>query len=137
MFDNVNKVLKEISGSALWDEKSGMDFDYITALEENNAEVCKNILNTSSSTGDSITLQELLTIPFNTAKEKIMLLSFKRRLELLEECNKLNEHYSVYMSAFGKEGVPKDEQVSESQFRSVLGKVKHMDIIVNWLYGIY
>ncbi len=34
------------------------------------------------------------------------------------------------------EGIDKDEQLSPESFRALLGKIKHIEIIQNWLYGI-
>ena len=59
----------------------------------------------------------------------------KNRLDILTEIDKLRIHYYNALGNYG-EGVARDEQLSPEEFRSLLGKIKHIEIIQNWLYGI-
>lgn len=83
----------------------------------------------------NMTVDELLKLPFNNAQKTVAQFSMKKRIDVLEEMNKLRTHYYSQLNRYG-EGIPKDEQISPNEFRSILGKIKHIEIVQNWLYGI-
>lgn len=83
----------------------------------------------------NMSADELLHLPFNSAQKAVTQFSMKKRLDMLDSLNSLRDHYYDQTSRFG-ENVPKEEQISPIEFRALLGKIKHIEIVQNWLYGI-
>lgn len=84
---------------------------------------------------ENMTFDELLKLPFNEAQKAISFFSMEKRIKMLDELTTRRSHYYNQTAKFG-EGIPKDEQLSPEAFRSLLGKIKHIEIMQNWLYGI-
>lgn len=85
---------------------------------------------------DSINLETILTINFMAAKEVIDQMTIAKRIAMLEDLSKYRIQLYDSFSRYGEKGVPRDEQLSAEDFRMLLGRVKHLEIIQNWLYGI-
>ncbi|MFI3171142.1 MAG: hypothetical protein R3Y58_02040 [Eubacteriales bacterium] len=83
----------------------------------------------------SKTLDDLLHCNFAEAERTIKAMPLSKRIAILEDLNKHRAYLYNSISSYG-EKVPLDEQVSAKTFRSVLGKIKHVEILQNWLYGI-
>ena len=85
---------------------------------------------------DSINLETILTTNFMAAKEVIDQMTIAKRIAMLEDLSKYRIQLYDSFSRYGEKGVPRDEQLSAEDFRMLLGRVKHLEIIQNWLYGI-
>lgn len=77
---------------------------------------------------------ELVKLPFEEAQKTIERMEMAKRIAMLDELTTLRKFY--YEETRRYCGVSKDELISASEFRSLLGKIKHLEILQNWLYGI-
>jgi len=112
--------------------------EFNTFLEIDDAELIhlQNIENVAMDTYiEKMTFDELLKLPFYKAQEVINSFSMEKRIKILDELTTRRSYYYEQTSKFG-EGIDKDEQLSPESFRALLGKIKHIEIIQNWLYGI-
>jgi hypothetical protein len=82
----------------------------------------------------NITFDQLTKFTFNRAKEIISHMSLSKRINILKELDKhllylyqSTKQYNDQM--FGKSLPPKT-------FLSIMGKIKHLEILQLWLYGI-
>lgn len=77
---------------------------------------------------------ELVKLPFTEAQKTIERMDMAKRIAMLDELTTLRKFYYEETKRYC--GVSKDELLSASEFRSLLGKIKHLEILQNWLYGI-
>jgi hypothetical protein len=91
-------------------------------------------LNKIEEWAESITFDQLTKLTFDKAHRAIGKISMKNRIKLLNELDRrlvylyeCTKGYNDIM--FGKSMPPKD-------FFSIMGKIKHLEIIQNWLFGI-
>lgn len=82
----------------------------------------------------NITMDKLTKLSFNTAHQVIQRLNIPTRIRLLNDLDKrllslytATKHYNDKM--FGESMPPKD-------FLTIMGKIKHLEILQSWLYGI-
>lgn len=85
---------------------------------------------------EGITLQDIVNTNFTNSKQTIDQMPLAKRIELLEELHKYRDYLYECASRYGAEGLPREEQLSASDFRIVLGRIKHLEIVQNWLYGV-
>lgn len=132
----MSKLWSDIADMGLWTEKSNIDFDTFNALITNDRAELEDLLSKQWDDVEIETMQldDLLKMPFNQAKQVITNFSMKNRLRLLQDLNKRKEHYYVQTSRFC--GVSKEDLITATEFRSILGKIKHMEVLMNWFYGI-
>lgn len=83
-----------------------------------------------------LTLEDLLKQPFDVAHKYINQFTMVKRINMLNKLTDYRNHLYNETGKFGAEGLPKEEQLSAKNFRSLLGKIKHLEILQNWLYGI-
>ena len=84
---------------------------------------------------EKMTLDDLLKLPFTEAQKAVEVFSMEKRIKMLDVLTERRLYYYEQTARFG-EGVPKDEQLSPEMFRSLISKIKHIEIVQNWLYGI-
>ena len=77
---------------------------------------------------------ELVKLPFEEAQKTIERMEMAKRIAMLDELTTLRKFYYEETKRYC--GVSKDELISASEFRSLLSKIKHLEILQNWLYGI-
>lgn len=85
---------------------------------------------------DSITLETIMASNFMSAKEIIDQMTIAKRIAILNDLSEYRIQLYDSFSRYGEKGVPRDEQLSAEDFRMLLGRVKHLEILQNWLYGI-
>lgn len=85
---------------------------------------------------DGITLTEIMSIQFMEAKKRIDQMTLAKRIALLEDVHAYRDQLYEGVDRYGKEGLSKDEQLSASDFRILMGRIKHLEILQGWLYGI-
>lgn len=81
-------------------------------------------------------LEAIMRTNFTNAKEVIDKMTIAKRISILEELDTYKSYLYESLGRFGAPGVPKDEQLSANDFRALLGRIKHLEILQNWLYGI-
>ena len=129
-------VWESIYQLGLWDENTNIDFDSFNALIEHDEDTLSKLLSQCEDTEyiRNLTFDELLKLPYDGAKKAIDSFSMAKRINML---NVLDERKSFYYEQTANyHGVSKEELITASEFRSLLGKIKHIEIIQNWLYGI-
>ena len=132
----VKKLWSSIEELGLWDENTNIDFETFNALIEDDSAKLKDLLSRCEDTEyiRNLTFDELLKLPFDGAKNAIDSFSMEKRINMLNELEDRRVYYYNQTARYC--GVSKDELISASEFRSLLGKIKHIEIIQNWLYGI-
>lgn len=129
-------VWESIYQLGLWDENTNIDFESFNALIEHDENTLSKLLSQCEDTEyiRNLTFDELLKLPYDGAKKAIDSFSMEKRIKML---NVLDERKNFYYNQTGKYcGVSKDELISATEFRSLLGKIKHIEILQNWLYGL-
>lgn len=142
MNNEIQSIWKQVVNSGLMDEKffeSDVDEEEFNALlEMDDAELIhlQSIGDKDMTTYiEKLTLDDLLRLPFTQAQKAVNSFSMEKRIKMLDELTIRRTYYYNQTARFG-EGVPKDEQLSPEAFRSLLSKIKHIEIVQNWLYGI-
>lgn len=142
MNKEIHSIWKQVISSGLMDEKffeSNISEEEFNALLENDDSELIHLQQAGSTTMsayvEKMTLDDLLKLPFNDARKVIGSFSMEKRIKMLDALTTRRNFYYGETSRFA-EHVPKDEQLSPEQFRSLLSKIKHIEIVQNWLYGI-
>lgn len=142
MNNESQNIWKQCINSGLMDEKffenNISEEEFNELLEMDDAELIHlQVIERSNMSEylENITFDELLKLPFKEAQKAIGFFSMEKRIKMLDELTTRKSHYYNQTAKFG-EGIPKDEQLSPEAFRSLLGKIKHVEIVQNWLYGI-
>lgn len=142
MNNEIQSIWKQCISSGLMDEKffesNISEEEFNELLEMDDAE----LIHLQAIEGgdmseyiENMTFDELLKLPFNEAQKVISFFSMEKRIKILDELTTRRTYYYNQTARFG-EGIPKDEQLSPEAFRSLLAKIKHIEIVQNWLYGI-
>lgn len=132
----VKELWNSIYELGLWDENTNIDFETFNALIEDDSNKLKELLSRCEDTEfiRNLTFDDLLKLPFDGAKKAIDSFSMEKRINMLNELDNRKTYYYDQTARYC--GVSKDELISASEFRSLLGKIKHIEILQNWLYGI-
>ena len=133
--EEIKDIFADLMDLGLVTEDLSEDPDLIEWMQSDQKELI-NFWTITEDNEKTITADTLVKMPFNQALDTVKVLSMKNRLDVLSEISKLRLHYYDFLGIYGAEGVPKEEQISPEDFRSILGKIKHLEIIQNWLYGI-
>lgn len=141
MNNEIQNIWKQVVSLGLMDEKF---FENNVSEEEFNAllEMDEELIHLQDI-GDKdmsiyieeMTLDDLLKLPFTEAQKAVESFSMEKRIKILDELSQRRLYYYDQTVKFG-EGVPKEEQLSPEMFRSLISKIKHIEIVQNWLYGI-
>jgi len=81
-----------------------------------------------------ITFDELNRLTFNKAHEIIKKLSIAKRIKLLKELDAKLIYLYESTKQYNDQGFGKS--VSPEVFQSMMGRIKHLEILQNWLFGI-
>lgn len=141
MNNEIQNIWKQCISSGLMDEKffesniSEEEFNELLEMDDAELIHLQLIEGNMSAYIENMTFDELLKLPFTEAQRAITSFSMEKRIKMLDELTTRRTYYYNQTSRFG-EGVPKDEQLSPEAFRSLLAKIKHIEIVQNWLYGI-
>lgn len=82
------------------------------------------------------TLQSIMSANFTNAKQTIDKMTIMKRIQILEELDEYKSYLYNRAGTWGQPGIPKDEQLSANTFRAILGRIKHLEILQGWLFGI-
>ena len=142
MNNEIQNIWKQVVSLGLMDEKffenNVSEEEFNTLLEMDDAELIhlQDIGDKDMSIYiEEMTLDDLLKLPFTEAQKAVESFSMEKRIKILDELSQRRLHYYDQAARFG-EGVPKEEQLSPEMFRSLISKIKHIEIVQNWLYGI-
>ena len=142
MNNEIQNIWKQVVSLGLMDEKffenNVSEEEFNTLLEMDDAELIhlQDIGDKDMSIYiEEMTLDDLLKLPFTEAQKAVERFSMEKRIKMLDELSQRRLYYYDQTVKFG-EGVPKEEQLSPEMFRSLISKIKHVEIVQNWLYGI-
>ena len=132
----LKQLWNTIYAMGLWDENTNIDYDTFNALIDNDDAKLKDLLNQCEDSEyiRKLTFDELLQLPFEEAKKSINSFSMEKRIAMLNEMDSRKTYYYNQTARYC--GVSKEELITASEFRSLLGKIKHIEILQNWLYGL-
>ena len=105
-------------------------------VEDDKALKALLILKKEEESVAEVSLEQVLTSSFQTAKDTIDKMTLAKRIEMLDDLNKYRDYLYEQVNRYGAQGLSKDEQLKASEFRVIMGRIKHMEIIQNWLFGI-
>ena len=130
------KYFKKLIGERIYLSPKGTSEEEIQKFTEwlNDSQEALAGLWENSEYISNLTAEELLKMPFKNAQKAVEQFTMKKRIDILEDIEKLRIHYYNQMGRYGNGSLA--EQISPAEFKSLLGKVKHIEIVQNWLYGI-
>lgn len=105
-------------------------------VEDDKALKALLILKKEEESVAEVSLEQVLTSSFQTAKDTIDKMTLAKRIEMLDDLDKYRDYLYEQVNRYGAQGLGKDEQLKVSEFRVIMGRIKHMEIIQNWLFGI-
>lgn len=105
-------------------------------VEDDKALKALLILKKEEESVAEVSLEQVLTSSFQTAKDTIDKMTLAKRIEMLDDLDKYRDYLYEQVNRYGAQGLSKDEQLKASEFRVIMGRIKHMEIIQNWLFGI-
>lgn len=138
MKSRVIKTFQDVSGSKLWDEELPISLEEYNALlsEQDTEKLCHLIELDDTEAIKRVTLEDLMRMPFGIAQKTIEQFSLAKRIEELESLETLRIYLYSQASKYGV-GKPTDpDYFPVSEWKIVMGKIKHLEILQAWLYGI-
>lgn len=85
---------------------------------------------------NEVTLQTIMSANFTNAKQTIDKMTIMKRIQILEELDEYKSYLYDSAGTWGQPGIPKEEQLSATAFRAILDRIKHLEILQGWLFGI-
>ena len=140
---NNSELIKDLQSKGLSQETfyEAMSWDEFVKeqarlVEDDRALKALLILKKEEESVAEVSLEQVLTSSFQTAKDTIDKMTLAKRIEMLDDLDKYRDYLYEQVNRYGAQGLSKDEQLKASEFRVIMGRIKHMKIIQNWLFGI-
>lgn len=140
---NNSELIKDLQSKGLSQETfyEAMSWDEFVKeqarlVEDDKALKALLILKKEEENVAEVSLEQVLTSSFQTAKDTIDKMTLAKRIEMLDDLDKYRDYLYEQVNRYGAQGLSKDEQLKASEFRVIMGRIKHMEIIQNWLFGI-
>lgn len=140
---NNSELIKDLQSKGLSQETfyEAMSWDEFVKeqarlVEDDKALKVLLILKKEEESVAEVSLEQVLTSSFQTAKNTIDKMALAKRIEMLDDLDKYRDYLYEQVNRYGAQGLSKDEQLKASEFRVIMGRIKHMEIIQNWLFGI-
>lgn len=140
---NNSELIKDLQSKGLSQETfyEAMSWDEFVKeqarlVEDDKALKALLILKKEEESVAEVSLEQVLTSSFQTAKDTIDKMTLAKRIEILDDLDKYRDYLYEQVNRYGAQGLSKDEQLKASEFRVIMGRIKHMEIIQNWLFGI-
>lgn len=140
---NNSELIKDLQAKGLSQETfyEAMSWDEFVKeqarlVEDDKALKALLILKKEEESVAEVSLEQVLTSSFQTAKDTIDKMTLAKRIEMLDDLDKYRDYLYEQVNRYGAQGLSKDEQLKASEFRVIMGRIKHMEIIQNWLFGI-
>ena len=140
---NNSELIKDLQSKGLSQETfyEAMSWDEFVKeqarlVEDDKALKALLILKKEEESVAEVSLERVLTSSFQTAKDTIDKMTLAKRIEMLDDLDKYRDYLYEQVNRYGAQGLSKDEQLKASEFRVIMGRIKHMEIIQNWLFGI-
>lgn len=140
---NNSELIKDLQSKGLSQETfyEAMSWDEFVKeqarlVEDDKALKALLILKKEEESVAEVSLEQVLTSSFQTAKDTIDKMTLAKRIEMLDDLDKYRDYLYEQVNRYGAQGLSKDEQLKASEFRVIMGRIKHVEIIQNWLFGI-
>lgn len=140
---NNSELIKDLQSKGLSQETfyEAMSWDEFVKeqarlVEDDKALKALLILKKEEESMAEVSLEQVLTSSFQAAKDTIDKMTLAKRIEMLDDLDKYRDYLYEQVNRYGAQGLSKDEQLKASEFRVIMGRIKHMEIIQNWLFGI-
>lgn len=140
---NNSELIKDLQSKGLSQETfyEAMSWDEFVKeqarlVEDDKALKALLILKKEEESVAEVSLEQVLTSSFQAAKDTIDKMTLAKRIEMLDDLDKYRDYLYEQVNRYGAQGLSKDEQLKASEFRVIMGRIKHMEIIQNWLFGI-
>lgn len=140
---NNSELIKDLQSKGLSQETfyEAMSWDEFVKeqarlVEDDKALKALLILKKEEESVAEVLLEQVLTSSFQTAKDTIDKMTLAKRIEMLDDLDKYRDYLYEQVNRYGAQGLSKDEQLKASEFRVIMGRIKHVEIIQNWLFGI-
>lgn len=140
---NNSELIKDLQSKGLSQETfyEAMSWDEFVKeqarlVEDDKALKALLILKKEEESVAEVSLEQVLTSSFQTAKDTIDKMTLAKRIEMLDDLDKYRDYLYEQVNRYGAQGLSKDEQLKAPEFRVIMGRIKHMEIIQNWLFGI-
>ena len=140
---NNSELIKDLQSKGLSQETfyEAMSWDEFVKeqarlVEDDKALKALLILKKEEESVAEVSLEQVLTSSFQTAKDTIDKMTLAKHIEMLDDLDKYRDYLYEQVNRYGAQGLSKDEQLKASEFRVIMGRIKHMEIIQNWLFGI-
>jgi hypothetical protein len=137
--DNVTKTFKEIGDTTLlWDDSLPISLEeYEKLLAEDDADNLLELLELEDEQAlKRIQLEDLMRMSFDNALQIINKLSLAKRIDVLADLDARRLYLYNQAARYGV-GNPKDPNyLTTRDWKAMMGKIKHLEILQAWLYGV-
>lgn len=140
---SMEEIFRSLEGTELQQDSFHEDMswdEYIQATAEltDDDQALKDLLRMKQEEDlvNNVTLQSIMSANFLNAKQTIDKMTIMKRIQILEELDEYKTYLYDSAGTWGQPGIPKDEQLSANAFRAILGRIKHLEILQGWLFGI-
>lgn len=139
----MEEIFRSLEGTELQQDNFHEDMswdEYVQATAElaDDDKALKELLRMKQEEDlvNEVTLQTIMSANFTNAKQTIDKMTIMKRIQILEELDEYKSYLYNSVGTWGQPGIPKEEQLSATAFRAILGRIKHLEILQGWLFGI-
>lgn len=136
-------LMTDLQGTELQQETFHQDFtwdQYVAELDRcvDDDKKLKQLIRMKGQEDmvNDVSLDKIMSSNFTTAKEIIEQMTIAKRIKMLDEVYTYREYLYENIGRYGMEGLSKEEQLTANEFRILMGRIKHLEILQNWLFGI-
>lgn len=136
--DKVTATFQEIGQTALWDEQMPISFqEYESLLVAEDTESLFQMIDQQDEKAiKNVKLEDLMRMPFDKSKKSIEKFSLAKRIQVLSELDTRRSYLYSQASRYGEGKQCASEPLSAKDWRTIMGRIKHLEILQAWLYGI-
>lgn len=136
--DRVTATFQEIGQTALWDEQmpiSLQEYESLLVAEDTEA-LFQMIDQEDEGFIATLKLDDLMRMPFDKSKKSIEKFSLAKRIQVLSDLDTRRSYLYSQASRYGAGNQSDSEPLSAKDWRTIMGRIKHLEILQAWLYGI-
>lgn len=85
---------------------------------------------------NDVSLDKLMSLNFTVAKSTIDQMTMVKRIQMLDSVFEYRDYLYEALGRYGVEDIPKEEQTTAAEFKILMGRIKHLEIVQNCLFGI-
>ncbi len=136
--DKVTAIFQEIAQTDLWDEEMPISLqEYESLLVAEDTELLFQMIDQQDEEAiKNVTLEDLMQMPFDKSKKCIEKFSLAKRIQVLSELDTRRSYLYSQASRYGAGNQRDSEPLSAKDWRLIMGRIKHLEILQAWLYGI-